>query len=337
MQIAFQALSAQLKKQLSPLYILVGQDQYLANEALSQIKQAWQVGNDCDEQSITILRNEDWQEFKQSYQHYNLFSNKQFISLRYDKKSLDNTAKQAIEQYIKNPLEHCITVLCLNQIAPKQIATLSQHAHVVVIQVAPFNATQVLQWIKSKLDQLNFKYNSEVPALIQRQTQGNMLACAQAIEKIALSYENKEILTTEKVSSQLIDQAEFQLYEWIDHCLNGNLEQALYLLDRLLYHRADPILMLWLIGQEIRQLIQLHHLLNQPMPFNQACIKQGIWSTKIPLYRLAVQRLPLNDLYRLLQQARQIDEWLKSGHNSIEREIKQLTYFFVRRAGEKVA
>ncbi len=48
-----------------------------------------------------------------------------------------------------------------------------------------------------------------------------MLACAQAIEKLALVCEEDIQLSIEDVKAQLIDQCEFQLYELADACLSA--------------------------------------------------------------------------------------------------------------------
>ena len=143
-----------------------------------------------------------------------------------------------------------------------------------------------------------------------------MLACAQVIEKIALIYDEKTLLSIEDVKAQLIDQCEFQLYELADACLSANTCKALHLLRQAYSNRAEPTLVLWLLTQEIRQLIQLSLLLKQNVALYTACNQLKIWPQRTQLYETTLKRLSRSQLYQLLSECMRIDERIKTskGH-----------------------
>jgi DNA polymerase-3 subunit delta len=154
-----------------------------------------------------------------------------------------------------------------------------------------------------------------VPALIHQYTQGNLLACAQTIEKLALISDKTNVLTAEDVKAQLIYQCEYQLYELADACLTANAEKALHLLRQANNNRTEPTLILWLLTQEVRQLIQLSHALKQQVAFSVACSQQKIWPQRANLYERTLTRLPLARLYELLKNSKQLDEQIKSNQS----------------------
>ncbi len=106
-------------------------------------------------------------------------------------------------------------------------------------------------------------------------------------------------------------KSQYSLFELAQVCLDGNLEQAIYLL-RQATDNLEPTLILWSLTQEIRQLIELNHL-SGTMPFNKACQQLQIWSQKLPFYNKAHQRLPKATLQGLLTKSQAIDSLIKSG------------------------
>ncbi len=173
-----------------------------------------------------------------------------------------------------------------------------------------------IHWINGQLTSQNIRYEPKVPELIQQHTHGNLLACAQVIEKIILSYGAAEAVTLEQVKEQLIDQCDYQLYELADACLSCQLEKALRLLQKSSQDRTEPTLILWLMTQEIRLLIQLSSLLRQSVPLTTACNQLKIWPQRTKLYELTVKRLPTAHLQHLLFMCHQLDEGIKSNRNT---------------------
>ena len=66
--------------------------------------------------------------------------------------------------------------------------------------------------------------------LIYQYTQGNMLACAQVIDKIALSHPPNSQINIEQVQEQLSNQCEHSPFELIDACLLGQADKSIQIL-----------------------------------------------------------------------------------------------------------
>lgn len=184
-----------------------------------------------------------------------------------------------------------------------------------VVQAVSLTSAALQNWIVTELKKQAIHHAPQVPALIHQYAQGNMLACAQVIEKLALIANKDKALSIDEVMEQLIDQCDYQLYELTDACLSANANKAIHLLRRAALDQAEPTLILWLLAQEIRQLMQLSYLLKQSETLATACKKLKIWPQRISLYQNAVDRLSILQLQQILKTSQRLDEQIKSNQN----------------------
>ena len=312
MLIKYQALAPHLQKNIKAVYVLVGLDHYLLNDAVLSIKKAWRKRGETDEKIVDINTAADWEHLLAEANNYSLFSEHTLLDIRFDKKTIDATGKDILSQYLQNINPRCLFILQASAVPAKQLQWLSNNEHVVLVQVVPLTDSALQSWICNQLKSRSIPHEPQVPILIHQYTQGNMLACAQVIEKLTLVSDSTNQLTVEDVRAQLIDQCDFQLYELADACLSANAAKALHLLRQADNNRVEPTLILWLLTQEIRQLIQLSHLLKQSMSLSAACDQLKIWPKRAQSYQVTLTRLALTKLYQLLRDSKQLDERIKT-------------------------
>ena len=133
------------------------------------------------------------------------------------------------------------------------------------------------------------------------------------VDKLKLIYEPGDNIQLADVQAHLINQSEYQLYELSDAYLKGETAKALQVLRQIVRNRAEISLVLWIITQDIRRLIQLQQQTQLGTPFNLACQKLSIWTQKAQNYALARQRLTTHQLNQLLSRNQQLDIAIKSG------------------------
>ncbi len=315
MLIKYQALTAQLQKNIKAIYVLVGLDHYLLNDAALSIKKSWRQRGETDEKIISINAAADWQLLLDEANSYSLFAELNCLDLRFEKKALDHAGKEVLGQYLQNVNSRCLIILQAPAVPAKQWQWLANNEHVIVVHIAPLTDSALQSWISTQLKHRGIRYVAKVPALIHQYSQGNMLACAQVIEKLSLIFDNTAELTLEDVQAQLTDQCDFQLYELTDACLTANAGKALHLLRQACNHRVEPTLILWLLSQEIRQLIELSTLLKQSKTFSVACAQLKIWPKRTRFYEITLSHLSLTKLYQLLHDSKKLDENIKTSQN----------------------
>jgi DNA polymerase III subunit delta len=334
MLIKYQGLNTVLNKSLHNLYVVTGQDPYLLNDAQRQIKTSISKQRAFEQKTIHLTSTADWSALLDEASNYSLFSEFVLIQAYFDKKSLDKNCKEIITTYLEHNNPKCQIIIYAPNVSSKQLQWLSNNKDALIVQIYPLRPPELLNWIQSQLKQQHILHDNKVPKLIHLYSQGNMLACAQAIEKLALIYTSNTPLTIEEVKETLIDQSEYQLYELAEACLNADTARSLRLVRQAHDSKTEPTLMLWLLTQEVRLLIQLHHLIDQQLAFNAACNQLNIWQQKMPLYRAAQQRLPIEKLHPLLQFCNQIDQIIKSNQNQFTWQFIEQLVLALSKNGE---
>lgn len=312
MQIKHASLPGSLQKKIYPLYLLTGQDHFLLNEAAFQIKQAWQAQGETDHQILHLQTPSDWTLLIEQANSYSLFYERTLIDARYDKKTMEQAGKQALKQYLQHMNERCLVILRAPNLSAKPLQTLISEQHLAFIPIYSLNPAALKHWITERLQHHHLQFEPRVPALIQSFNEGNMLACAQAVDQLALACSHDEILTEALVKHHLIEQCDYQLYELSDACLNADLSKAVRLLRHACNNPTEATLVLWVMTQDIRQLIELSHLCKQSLTLTNACRQLKLWPQRVPLYRAALSRLSLSQLYPLLALCTRLDNQIKA-------------------------
>lgn len=312
MIVKYQALAQSFRQPLRAVYILTGQDAYLLNDAARLIKNAFRQCGEYDERIIDLNTPADWVLLQSEASSYSLFSEFVLLDARCDKKSIDAAGKKMLQKYIEQSNPRCLIILRAPHVPNKLLQTLANNDQTVLMQAYPFAPAELLRWITAEFKNKHILHAREVPALVHQYTQGNMLACAQLIEKLALITSDNTPLTIEQVKEQLYDQCDYQLYELADACLTGRAEKAVHLLRQACQNKTEPTLILWLLTQEIRLLIQLDFLRGQSVALTTACSQLKIWPQRAPSYEATRLRVTGLKLQQLLQSCQQLDEQIKS-------------------------
>jgi DNA polymerase-3 subunit delta len=324
MQIKPNYLEQHLKKKSFSIYWLAGQDTYLIENSLKIIKTYIKSLQDCDETLITIQAPEDWTAMQEEANAYSLFSEATLLNIVYDKKTLDSTGKKIISEYLKNSNSRCFIIIRSPNIPAKQLQWLTPLTELLLVIHYPLTADAMNTWIASQLKINKLSFGGNVPALIQQHTQGNMLACAQVIEKISLTYAAQSHISNEQVLEQVFNQCEHSLFELIDTCLIGQADKGIQILRHAATNKTEATLVLWMFTQELRLLLQLNYLIAQNVDFKSACGQLKIWPQRTGLYQAALKRTNQVQLQELIHYCLNIDEQIKSSSstqvwNSLER------------------
>lgn len=316
MQINQQALTQLLQKKIYPLNMIIGQDNYLIDEALNNIKTTLKKSSDCDEKTLSIQSPEDWHVALEETNNYSLFYQNIILTIFYDKKSIDTIGKKILGEYLKSVNSRNFIIIRAPNLPAKQLQWLTNDEQVLVIIAQPLNPEAIKKWISSQLKSNAIHFDPHVPELIYQYTKGNMLATAQVIEKIALSNSPDTLITPYLALEHLSDQCDFSLFELVDSCLLGDGDKAIHILRHAANSKTETTLVLWILTQEIRTLLQLFFLMQQKMDIRTASKQLKIWPQRVNFYQLSSKRLNIRLLQQLHHYCQMVDERIKSNLNT---------------------
>lgn len=311
------SLTIQLSKKTPALYILTGQELFLSNQLADAITTAWRQSNDgdIDRNVLSLSAPADWNLLEQEANSYSLFANATLIDARYDKKTLEAAGKTVLTHYLQNTNPRCLILIRAANLPARQLHAFASHSAVHVIACNPLDAATIRQWIVTELKNITTHFDRDIPGMIYQYTEGNLSATAQILEKLKLYINAGEYLTLAEVKEQLIDQTSLPLFDLADLCLSGDKAKALQLIRQANGQKTEPTLMLWLLTQEIRILMQLMHALQQSQTLRDAASRLKIWSQRISLYEKAIKRYSPECLTLLLQRCNKLDVQIKTSQS----------------------
>lgn len=326
MQLTFKNLNQQVQQNLAPFYLISGDEILLIREAREIIRTAAKSRDYLQHERIIAERGFNSNQFLHIVLSQNLFNEKRLVEIDHSSLKLAKDMSKTLVSYAESPNPDAIVVLITDKLTREQQNTqwykkISAAAATLVIW--PINNQELPGWITARLNALNIRADQESIKLLANLTEGNLLATQQAIEKIKLLYPN-EAITAAKISTLLIDNAKFNVFDLVNHALQGNARHCIRILNNLQQEEVEPILVLWALTREIRHLLTLIEKIENGTPVEQA-LKQE-WQMRKPLVKSALTRHTPKSLSQSLYSAAKIDQIIKGiGAGNVWQALESLT------------
>jgi DNA polymerase-3 subunit delta len=306
-------LEAQIARELSPIYVISGDDPLLAGEAADRIRARARDEGHTNRTVLTVDRSFDWVELATAGATLSLFAEKQLIELRMPTGKPGVTGGKALKAYAENPPEDTVLLVISARLDKKSLKNAwvrALDAAGVVVQVWPVDRGRLPGWIAARMKQQGLQPGPNVTDLIADRVEGNLLAANQEVQKLALLLDPGPV-QVEDVLQAVADSARYDVFQLVDACEAGDAGRAQRILSGLRGEGAAPVLLLWALVREIRALATVAWQVSHGARAADAMSKAGIWAKRQGVARSALQRHPLPDLHRLLRQAASAERIIK--------------------------
>jgi DNA polymerase-3 subunit delta len=306
-------LPAHLRKTLARIYLVFGEETLLAQEAADAIRAAARQQGYNERECLTVETGFDWNTLRQRASSPSLFANRRLLELRMGDAKPGDAGSKALSAYVARPAEDAVLLITAGKVdwqtqKSRWFAALDEAG--VVIPALPVDARQLPAWIERRLRDKGLHPTPEAVTLLSERVEGNLLAAAQEIEKLALTV-NDRSLTVETILTAVGDSARFSIYDFVDAALLGDTERVVRILDGLRGEGTEPVLVNWALHREVRTLTRLAFVRAGGQPLETALNANKIWEKRKPLVRQVLQRLDLTDCRRLLRDCSRIDRCIK--------------------------
>lgn len=321
MKLRTDQLDNHLKRQLTPVYIVSGDEPLQVSECCDQIRhQARQMG--FSERHVYHAESGfDWGELLQAANSLSLFAQKQILELRMPNGKPGDTGRKALLEYIKHPSEDNLLLIITDRLdnatqKSKWFKALEQSG--TFIPVWPIESSQLPQWISRRLQTDGYAASPEVLSLISERVEGNLLAASQEIEKLKLLAKDR-VIDEETVKESVSDSARYDVFQLLDTALEGNIKQCVRILGGLRGEGIEPPVVLWALARDIRLLSHLSRLksrgLSTDLAIDQSAKVLGfapfILKRRRALLDKCLQRHSERNLRQMLVGAGQVDRCVK--------------------------
>lgn len=303
---------------LAPVYLISGDETLLVQECADAIRATCRQHGFSERQVFYVDANFEWQTLLDETSAMSLFADKKLIELRMPNGKPGDTGTAALESYCANTNPDTVLLIICNKL-DSSAARAKWHKAVdtcgVTVPIWPIEPQQLPRWIEQRLRQRGISASNDAIQILAERVQGNLLACAQEIEKLLLYTDNKAI-DADIVNTTVADNARFDIFNLADQALLGNCAQAMRALAGLRGEGEEPPVILWALTKELRGLHKCAEAIEQGQAVDRALDSAGVWDKRKPFVRAAVQRLSRKRIENLLRLSQKIDAAVKgSGDN----------------------
>lgn len=310
MELSPERLPAQLASEpLRPVYLIAGPEPLRVLEAADALR-AYARTQGISEREVFDMegRDVDWDGLSASFRAPSLFASQRLIELRLPTTKPGKDGAQVISDYCDDPPGD-ITLLITGgewsrQHGGKWADAIKRIGHLVVAwQVKPHEMTG---WVEARLRARGVKADREALQRLVERVEGNLLAAAQEIDKLALLADGQPLDAT-RMQALVADAARFDVFRLTDAALNGQGAQASRMLAGL---HAEGAAVPALMGMIVRELLLVAALARvQAGGGNLAAAfkAQRVWDSKQAVYRRALQRHGAPRWERFVAEAGRVD------------------------------
>lgn len=331
MRIKPEQLASHLQRDLAPVYLVGGDEPLLVNEASDAIRAAARAAG-CEERVVhTLEAGFDWNVLREAQSSLSLFSTRRLLELRMNEPKPGDAGSKALTEYCARPPEGDLLLIITGKFEKettnaKWFQAIDQAG--AVVQVWPVEAAQLPAWIERRLGTYGFKPSADAVALLAARVQGNLLAAAQEIEKLALLCE-PGVLDAEAVAEAVADSARFDVFDLVDAALRGDAAACARTLRGLRAEGVEPPLIIWALTRELRTLTQVAGDVQRGLSADHALQARRVWDKRKPLMKSALRRSSVGRCRALLLKAGEIDLAVKGQRKgNVWDELLQLSLNF---------
>ncbi len=256
MKTSAQALPKALAAGLKPVYAIIGEEPLAAIEAADAVRAAARTAGYGERVPMFVEAGFRWASLAAEAASQSLFADKRLLDLKIPNGKPGNDGSRALVEYAKAPPADTVLLVTAMNADYKSAQTAWAKAlgnAGVLVECKPIPARKMPDWVAARLRARGISVPQGAAALIAEYAEGNPLAAAQSIERLALlAPDGKAEMSA--VREAVVDEARFGLFELVDAAHAGEAAKALRILARLRETGTAEPLVLWALARELRTL-----------------------------------------------------------------------------------
>ena len=307
-------LAAAVKRKLSPLYTIHGDESLLCLEAVQVLRDAARQQGYSEREVLTVenAAHFQWSQLTQG-QSLSLFAEQRILELRIPNGKPGIEGGKALEAFAQNLPSDTLSIITFPKLDKttlnsKWMTALSKAGE--VIEAKQIDRAALPQWISSRLAKQEQSLSADAMEWLVDRVEGNLLAALQEIQKLALLHPAGQ-LNLADLEAAVANVARYDVFQLGEALLIGNAERLVHMLDGLKAEGESPVLVLWALTEETRNLYRFAQGRQRKIPTAQLIKELRLWGNKQRLIEPAVERMNRRILTQALHQAALIDGLIK--------------------------
>jgi len=306
-------LDAHLKRGLTALYTVYGEETLLALEAADCIRAAARENGYVEREVLTVESSFDWARLTMSGNSLSLFGSRRLLELRIPSGKPGPEGAEAIRRFTANLPQDTLALVTL----PKLDRTTLQSGWFSALENAgtsvaanPVTLRKLPQWIAGRLAAQDQQADLPTLQFLADMVEGNLLAARQEVLKLGLLFPPGK-LQLEEIKASVLDVARYDVFKVGEPLLAGDAARFVKVLQGLKAEGAGPPLVLWAVTEEVHALLRVQRLVSEGRPLQAALREARVWGVRADLLPRALRRTSEGALERALFHAADVDRLIK--------------------------
>lgn len=296
------------ESRLAPVYLLAGEE-LLVLEAADALRARARALGYAEREVLNVESGFDWDDLARSAAGLSLFASQRLLDLRLPTARPGRDGGAALSAYCGNPPPDTVLLVSCTQWAKANEGAWSRAIDKAGVMVVfwPPRVHELPGWIGARLKSHGLNPTADAVALLAQRVEGNLLAAAQEVDKLAVLVPQGARLDAATLEDLVADSARFDAFKLSDAAFAGEGARALRMLSGL---QAEGEELIPLLGWIVRQL-EIALRLASARDFAAQAKTERLWAAREQLFRKALRRAPREHWLRCLAQAALIDRQSK--------------------------
>jgi DNA polymerase-3 subunit delta len=313
MQIRPDQLAAHLEKGLSPVYLIHGEEILVQQEAADAVRHAARQAGYTEREVFSIEPGFDWNRVVDASNILSLFAERRILELRMPTGRPGDAGTRVLQQFTVEPSPDTLLLVVTGKLDANQRRTRWYKAFEsggVTIACWSVDAQRLPGWIRQRMRVHGVRPTREAVELLVQRVEGNLLACAQEVEKLCLLNSPGE-LDAGAIVAAVVDSARFDVFELVDSALSGDGGRTVRIVNGLRGEGVEPPLVTWALARELRQLEIMARCVAEGQAVGQVLKAARVWQSRQAVVGTALKRYQPVLWQALLSRCARIDQVTK--------------------------
>lgn len=236
-------VAGQLARGLAPVYVVGGDEPLLIQESLDAIRAKARKEGYSEREVLDADKSFEWQRLIEACNAMSLFATRRIVELNLPSGSPGTEGADVLKQLAARPAPDTLLLVICGALDYKQrsgawYAALESAGASVYAE--PISQAEFPRWIEQRMRQAGLNADAEAVQDLAERTEGNALAAAQDIVKLALLHPEGRI-GLEQIQQAVADSARFDTFDLLDRMLSGDADGVQRSLARLKEEGVDVL------------------------------------------------------------------------------------------------
>ena len=300
---------------LRPAYLIAGPEPLRVLEAADAVRAAARAQGIAEREVFEAEGNQrepDWAALQASFRAPSLFASRRLVEVRLPTAKPGKDGSAVIIDFCADPPADVVLLVTAGDWSNKHGGKWSEASgRVGAISVAwTVKPHELPGWIEQRLRTRGLKADRDAVQQLAERVDGNLLAAAQEIDKLALLSDGSQ-LDAAAMESLVADAARFDVFRVIDAAMNGQPAQVSRMLAGLRAEGTAVPALLGMVVKELQTAAGLARVAAGGGNLSTAFKAQRIWDSKQPMYQRALKRHPAPRWDAFVSQAGRVDRLSK--------------------------